>query len=77
MLLLLCAIYEKVITIVLYNCTKGFAFNFTSTNVNNISSETAYHELIEILEFYLKILTRTATMYHHYERCDVGGFIYR
>jgi hypothetical protein len=37
----------------------------------------AYHDSTDILEFYFKILTKTATMYHHYERCDVNGLFYR
>jgi SAM-dependent methyltransferase len=68
---------KNIISIVFQYCIKGFAFNFISTYANHIGPDMAFHDPIEILEFCLKTLTRKATMYHHYERCDVAVFLYR
>jgi len=68
---------KRIISVVFQHCTKGFAFNFTSTYVNHIDTGMAYHDPIDILGFCLNTLTRKATMHHHYERCDVVIFLYR
>lgn len=58
-------------------CTAGLAFNFISTYMNYLTEEMAYQDPVEVLEFCLKRLSPKATLFHHYERCDVAVFVYR
>ena len=68
---------KRFITVVFKHCTKGVAFNFTSTYTNHIDPGMEYHNPIDIFDFCLRTLTRKATMHHHYKRCDVAIFLYR
>jgi SAM-dependent methyltransferase len=58
-------------------CTRGLAFNFTSSHVNMRDGHMAYHDPVPVLDFCLKELSRKVVMHHHYERCDVLVYVYR
>lgn len=68
---------KKIITMVFQHCTKGVAFNYTSSYVNYIHPGMAYHDPRDIFDYCLKTLTRKVNLYHHYNRCDVAIFLYR
>lgn len=71
------AFLREMVSAAFQQCSKGLAFNFISTAVNDQDPELAYHDPLEVMKFCLERLTRRVVIHHHYDRCDVSVFAYR
>jgi hypothetical protein len=58
-------------------CDKALGFNFTSSYVNSVHPEMAYHDPVDVFRYCLDQLSRKVSIHHHYERCDVAVYVYR
>lgn len=55
----------------------GMGFNFTSTQVNFRNQNMAYHNPEKILKYVRNKLSPKASLFHHYQRCDVAIFVFK
>ena len=57
-------------------CSIGLGFNFVSSYVNYPHDNGTTHDPVSVFEYCIKELSNKVNVYHHYDRCDVGVFVY-
>lgn len=68
---------EKLLLSAWENCNYCLTFNFISSYVNFVEEGMAYHNPMEIMEFYIENMSRKVEIQHHYKKCDVICRVFR